>query len=64
MIKQVLGGVNQLAQALTKNENVIEHEKRSRLPGKSTYLYRHDVVGLLALLVRLVCLVGRARRAR
>ena len=24
------------AQALTKNEVVIEHEKRSRLPGKST----------------------------
>ena len=32
------------AQALVKNEIVIEHEKRSRLPGKSTWLYRHDVM--------------------
>ena len=32
------------AQALSKNEIVIEHEKRSRLPGKSTWLYRHDVM--------------------
>ena len=32
------------AQALVKDEIVIEHEKRSRLPGKSTWLYRHDVM--------------------
>ena len=32
------------AQALVKNEIIIEHEKRSRLPGVSTWLYRHDVM--------------------
>ena len=29
--------------AIGKVEIVIEHEKRSRLPGKSTSLYRHCV---------------------